>query len=175
MLEGFIPRDQIKLGRVPNGSRYRFNLLMNGEVEATTLTEPYVSLAEKKGCRLLVSAFHHGTEVASDRVDAETYGAFNRAVREAVRRINANKRAYLHYFIDYHKNDSEIAKLTIDDLREGRVYVVDPAPIPSDELQRTFDWMKSWGFLEDISDAKQLIDMDVQVRGHEKADRAAVA
>src|SRR4029077_10846256 len=37
MLEGFIPRDQIKLGRVPNGSRYRFNLLMSGVVEATTL------------------------------------------------------------------------------------------------------------------------------------------
>jgi NitT/TauT family transport system substrate-binding protein len=175
MLEGFIPRDQIKLGRVPNGSRYRFNLLMSGAVEATTLTEPYVSLAEKKGCRILVSAFHHGTEVASDRVDAETYGAFNRAVREAVRRINANKRGYLHYFIDYHKDDPEVAKLTIDDLREGRVYVVDPAPIPSDELQRTFDWMKSWGFLEDVADAKQLIDMDVQVHGHEKPDRAAVA
>ena len=84
--------------------------------------------------------------MASDRVDAETYSAFNRAVREAVRRINANKRAYLHYFIDYYKaKDPEIAKLTIDDLRESRIYVVDPAPIPADELQRTYDWMKSWG------------------------------
>ena len=27
MLEGFVPRDLIKLGRVPNGSPYRFNLL----------------------------------------------------------------------------------------------------------------------------------------------------
>jgi hypothetical protein len=61
-------------------------------------------VAEKKGCRLVISAFHHGTEVASDRVDAETYSAFNRAVCEAVRRINANKRSYLHYFIDYYKN-----------------------------------------------------------------------
>lgn len=172
MLEGFIPREQIKLGRVPNGSRYRYNLLMSGEVEATTLTEPYVSLAEKKGCRIVISAFHHGTEVASDRVDAETYGAFNRAVCEAVRRINANKRAYLHYFIDYHKADPEIAGLTIDDLREGRIYVVDPAPIPSDEMERTFEWMKSWGFLEDVCEAKQLVDMNVQVQGH---DRAAVA
>src|SRR6267378_253794 len=149
MLEGFVPRELIKLGRVPNGSRYRYNLLMNGEVEATTLTEPYVSLADKNGCRIVISASHHGTEVASDRVDAETYGAFNRAVREAVRRINANKRAYLHYFIDYYKADPEIAGLTIDDLREGRIYVVDPAPIPSDEMERTFEWMKSWGFLEE--------------------------
>jgi NitT/TauT family transport system substrate-binding protein len=170
MLEGFVPRDQIKLGRVPNGSPYRFDLLMRGEIEATTLTEPYISLAEKKGCRLVISAFHHGTEVASDRVDAETYIAFNRAVREAVRRINANKRGYLHYFIDYYRNkDPEIAKLTIDDLRESRIYLVDPAPIPAEELERTFAWMKSWGFLEDVHEPAQLVNMNVQQRGYERA------
>jgi hypothetical protein len=143
---------------------------MRGEIEATTLTEPYISLAEKKGCRLVVAAFHHGTEVASDRVDAETYSAFNRAVREAVRRINANKRAYLHYFLDYYKaKDPEIAKLTIDDLRESRIYVVDPAPIPADELERTFEWMKSWGFLENVCGATELVNMNVQKHGYEKA------
>ncbi len=103
MLEGFLPRDQIKICRAPTGSRNRFNLMMKGEIEATTLTEPYITLAEKKGCRTICSAFYFGTEVASDRIDAETYKAFNRAVREAVRRINADKRAYLHYFIDYPK------------------------------------------------------------------------
>jgi NitT/TauT family transport system substrate-binding protein len=169
MLEGFIPRDQIRLGRVPNGSRYRFDLLMNGEIAATPLTEPYVTLAEKKGCRPVIAGFYHGTEVASERVDAETYGAFNRAVREAVRRINADKRAYLHYFIDCHKADPEIAALTIDDLRESRVYVVDPAPIPADELQRTFEWMKSWGFLDDIADAQQLVNLETQLFSHGEA------
>src|SRR5260370_31855273 len=98
MLEGFLPRDQIKICRAPNGSRNRFNLMMKGEIEETTLTEPYITLAEKKGCRVVCSAFYHGTEVASDKVDAETYRAFNRAVREAVLRINANKQAYLRYF-----------------------------------------------------------------------------
>jgi NitT/TauT family transport system substrate-binding protein len=176
MLEGFVPREQIKLGRVPNGSPYRYNLLMSGQIEATTLTEPYVSLAEKTGCRLVISAFHHGTEVASDRVDAETYSAFNRAVREAVRRINANKRGYLHYFIDYYKDkDPEIAKLTIDDLRESRVFVVDPAPIPADEMERTFAWMKSWGFLEDVCEAEQLVNMNVQQQGYVKAPHEHVA
>jgi len=175
MLEGFVPRDQIKVGGVPNGSPYRFKLLMDGAIEATTLTEPYISLAEKKGCRLVISAFHHGTEVASDRVDAETYSAFNRAVREAVRRINANKRAYLHYFIDYYKEkDPEIAKLTIDDLRESRIYVVDPAPIPADELRRTYDWLRSWGFLDETQTPLDLINANVQQHGYAGAQAAAV-
>jgi NitT/TauT family transport system substrate-binding protein len=90
MLEGFLPRDLIKICRAPNGARHRLDAMLKGEVEATTLTEPYVTLAEKKGCRLICEAFYHGTEVASDKVDAETYAAFNRAVREAVRRINAS-------------------------------------------------------------------------------------
>jgi NitT/TauT family transport system substrate-binding protein len=169
MLEGFVPRDLIKLGRVPNGSPYRFKMLMDGVVDATTLTEPYISLAEKKGCRLVIAAFHHGTEVASERVDAETYSAFNRGVREAVRRINANKPAYMHYFIDYYRQkDPQIAELQVSDLRESRLLLVDPAPIPADELQRTFDWMKSWDFLENASSAADLVNAEVQQRGYQR-------
>jgi NitT/TauT family transport system substrate-binding protein len=171
MLEGFLPRDQIKLCRAPNGSRYRLEALMKGEVEATTLTEPHVTLAEKKGCRIICSAFFHGTEVASDRVDAETYAAFNRAVREAVRRINADKRAYLHYFIDYHgKSDPEVAALKVEDLRASRLVVCDPAPIPLDEMKRTYDWLKSWGMLEETASPLQLVNTDVQKYAHQAAE-----
>jgi NitT/TauT family transport system substrate-binding protein len=170
MLEGFIPRDLIKLGRVPNGSPYRFKMLMDGTIDATTLTEPYLSLAEKKGCRAVIAAFHHGTEVASERVDAETYSAFNRGVREAVRRINADKSAYMHYFIDYYKQkDPQIAELKVSDLRESRLLLVDPAPIPADELQRTYEWMKSWDFLETGPAALELVNMNVQKHGYERA------
>jgi NitT/TauT family transport system substrate-binding protein len=171
LLEGFLPRDQINVCRAPNGSRNRFNLMMKGELEATTLTEPYLTLAEKKGCRLICGAFFHGTQVASDRVDAETYGAFNRAIREAVRRINANKSAYLRYFVDYHKDkDPEIGTLKPSDIREGRIVVVDPAPIPADELQRTYDWVKSWGMLEETETPTQLVNMNVQTHAHVAAE-----
>jgi NitT/TauT family transport system substrate-binding protein len=170
MLEGFLPRDLIRVVNAPAGSRGRFNLMMKGGVDAATLTEPYISLAEKKGCRTICSAFYHGTEVASDRLDAETYGAFNRAVREAVRRINADKRGYLHYFLDYHKvRDPEIAALTIDDLRSSRIVVVDPAPIPADEMRRTYEWLKSWGMLDQTASPMQLINQEVQAGAHSVA------
>jgi len=171
MLEGFLPRELIKVCRAPNGSRYRLQSLLAGEVDAVTLTEPHITLAEKKGCRTICSAFFHGTEVASDRVDAATYAAFNRAVREAVRRINANKRAYMHYFIDYHaKTDPEIAALKVEDLRESRLVVCDPAPIPLDEMARTFDWLKSWGMLEQTASPLALVNADVQAHAHIAAE-----
>src|SRR6266849_3009251 len=126
MLEGFLPRDMIKLCQAPNGSRFRLASMLKGEVEATTLTEPHLTLAEKKGCRTICSAFFHGTEVASECVDAETYAAFARAV------------------------------------------VCDPAPIPLDEMQRTFDWLKSWGMLEATASPFDLVNLDVQAQAHSR-------
>ena len=62
------------------------------------------------------------------------------------------RRAYLHYFIDYHgKTDPEVAALKVEDLRESRLVVCDPAPIPLDEMQRTYDWLKSWDMLEETA------------------------
>jgi NitT/TauT family transport system substrate-binding protein len=168
LLSGFLPRDQINLCDVGAGAMpRRLKMTLAGEMEATALSEPYVSLAEKKGCRVIASSFHHGTEVASDRIDAETYAAFARAVREAVRRINANKAAYLHYFIDYYKDtDPEVAALTVADLNVGRVQVCNPAPIPADEMKRTYEWVKSWGMIEETSSPLELINMNVQAQAH---------
>jgi NitT/TauT family transport system substrate-binding protein len=170
LLGGFLPREMVKVVPAPSGSRNRYNAMMKGEIEAATLTEPYISLAEKNGCRIICSAFYHGTEVASDRVDADTYARFNRAVKEAVKRINADKKKYLQYFIDYHKaKDPEIGTLSLDDLRAGRIVVCDPAPIPQDELERTTEWVKSWGMLEETESPLDLVNVLIQEEAHRTA------
>jgi NitT/TauT family transport system substrate-binding protein len=167
MLEGFLTREQIVVCSVPHGSRFRLELLRKGEIAATTLTEPYVTLAEKRGFRTVCSAFYHGTQVGTDKIDADTMAAYNRAVSAAVQRIKANKRRYLQYFIDYHKSrDPEIGTLTVDDMRESRLVVCEPAPIPSDEMQRTYEWVKSWGMLDRTQSPLELVDMAVQTRAH---------
>ena len=172
LLQGFVPRPMVKLCSAPSRSYFRLQALLAGELQATTLTEPHVSLAEKLGCRIICSTFFHGTEVASDRVDAETYAAFNRAVREAVRRINANKSAYMHYFIDYHvqRGEKDVALLKISDLRESRLVVTDPAPIPAEELQRTAEWLKSWDMLEKTDAPASLVNDEVQRHAHIAAE-----
>jgi NitT/TauT family transport system substrate-binding protein len=172
LLGGFLPRDMVKLCKAAPPSYLRLQALLAGEVQAVTLTEPHISLAEKLGCRIICSAFYHGTEVASERVDAETYGAFNRAVREAVRRIGANKSAYMHYFIDYHvkRGETNVALLKVSDLRESRIVVTDPAPIPAEELQRTAEWLKSWGMLEKTETPAALVNDEVQRYGHVAAE-----
>jgi NitT/TauT family transport system substrate-binding protein len=167
LLEGFLTRNAIKLCNLPNNLAARYQAVMSGAVEATTLCEPYVSLAEKNGCRTICSAFFHGTEVAANKVDGETYAAFNRAVTKAVHRINADKRRYLRYFIDHYRtNDPQIGGLSVADLRESRLVVCDPAPIPPDELERTYQWIKSWGMLETTDSPIELVNLNVQQQAH---------
>ena len=88
-----------------------------------------------------------------------------------MRRINANKTAYLRYFIDYHKaKDAEIAALRPEDIRASRIVVCDPAPIPLDEMQRTYEWLRSWGMLETTQTPLALVNMDVQTHAHIAAE-----
>jgi NitT/TauT family transport system substrate-binding protein len=142
---------------------------MNGDVEATTLTEPYLSLAEKNGCRIVIEGMYHGTEVASEDIDVDTYAAFNRAVKKAVRLINSDKKRFMQYFIDRHKGQHPgIDTLTVDDFRLSRLQLVDPAPIPEEELQRTYDWMRSWDMIDELS-PDVLVDVHRQQAAHVQA------
>jgi hypothetical protein len=44
--------------------------------------------------------------------------------------------------------------------------VCDPAPIPIEEMQRTTEWLKSWGMLEQTESPLELVNMQVQSKAH---------
>ena len=44
--------------------------------------------------------------------------------------------------------------------------VCEPSPIPADEMQRTYEWVRSWGMLERTQSPAALVDVDVQQRAH---------
>ena len=112
---------------------------------------------------------YHGTEVATNEVDADTYARFTRGVRAAVERINADKRKYMQYFIDHYNWDPDVAALTIDDLPTGRLQVAEPGPIPPDEMERTRQWMISWDLLKPQSTSDRLVDVVRQSAAHQQA------
>ena len=58
----------------------------------------------------------------------------------------------------------------VEDLRESRIVVCDPAPIPVEEMQRTYDWLKSWGMLEETASPLQLVNTQVQSYAHNAAE-----
>jgi hypothetical protein len=107
---------------------------------------------------LLVQGFYHGTDTATSEISPEAYAAINRALSEAVRRINANKRNYLHYFIDREKG-AEVKALTLDDFNLNRIIFVEPGKlIPQEQLMRTYDWMVSWNLIDAGHEVREFVD-----------------
>jgi len=47
--------------------------------------------------------------------------------------------------------------------------VCDPAPIPQDELERTTEWVKSWGMLEETESPLDLVNVLIQEEAHRPA------
>ncbi len=92
MLEGAMPREAITTCAAVTSPAERFAGLMRGEFEATVLQEPWITVAEKAGCRLVSTTFFHGTWVADPAsAPRRTPPSCARTTR-AVRRINADKR-----------------------------------------------------------------------------------
>jgi NitT/TauT family transport system substrate-binding protein len=160
LLEGFVPRDMIKL--VSSGRpAERYRAMMSGSVDACSVREPWITVAEKHGCRLIVQGFYNGTDTATPEISAEAYAAINRALSEAVCRINANKRGYLRYFIEREKG-TEVKELTIDDFNLNRIIFVEPGkPIPEEQLLRTYQWMVSWNLIEGGHEVQDLVSNQV--------------
>ena len=52
MLEGAMPREAITTRAAATSPAERFAGLMRGDFEATVLQEPWITVAEKAGCRL---------------------------------------------------------------------------------------------------------------------------
>jgi len=145
MLEGFLRRDEIKMfhaGMVQE----RYEALMDGTVDAATLMEPWVTLAEKQGCKQIVSTFYQGLENISADLSADAVNALTRAVKKAVKLINADKRKYIHYMIE-EIPEKYGRQLSPVDFHLPRLRYVDPAPYTQEEFQRAYDWMLSWDLL----------------------------
>jgi NitT/TauT family transport system substrate-binding protein len=169
MLEGAMPREAITTCAATVNSSDRLDAVLRGEVEATVLQEPWITIAEKKGCRVVSTTFFHGTWVADRSVTAETYAAFVRGVTRAVRRINADKRRYVSYFIADFPGHPDVEKLTPDDFDLGRIQLKEPGPIPEAEARWAWEWMASWGVLEGAFDPRAQINAAMEREAHARA------
>ena len=155
MLEGFLPRAEMKV--VHAGTvRERYEALMRGTVEAATLMEPWMAMAEKNSCRKLIEGHYLGVENMPYDMDPKLSEALTRAIRKAVRLINADKKKYVHYLID--EMPPEYAKrLTPDDFYLPRLRYVDPAPYTQEEFEKAYNWMLSWDLVGPNASYEKLV------------------
>lgn len=175
MLEGAMAREAVSTIAAPVNPAVRFDRLLRGEFAATVLQEPWITIAEKAGCRVISSTFFHGTWVAGPDLSVEAYAAFLRALTGAVHRINADKRRYLGYFIEHGRQAAEAAgiadhpavrELGPEDFDLGRIQLAEPAPIPEEQARWGWEWMAGWGLLEGGFDVSTQINQRFQREAH---------
>jgi len=97
----------------------------------------------KNGFKKIIETHSLGVENISFDLEHETFQAPMRAVRKAVKHINADKKRYLHSLID-EMPAKYAAQITPDDFYLPRLRYVDPAPYTREELERAHRWMLTW-------------------------------
>jgi NitT/TauT family transport system substrate-binding protein len=154
LLEGFLPRDEIKVVHVEGANR--FLALRDGLVDAVAVMEPWITVAEKLGYRTIAEAHYVGLEIASPTLDAETFEAINRAVRKAVAVLKEDPYPYVKYLIA--DVDPSIVKLEPKDFSRSRLRYEDPAPYSQRDFDRTYNWMVDWGLIKPDDSYEHLVD-----------------
>jgi len=138
------------------GPKQRLRFLEDGKVDAAAVMEPWITVAAKKGFKIVCEAFYEGAEVATPDVDPEMYAAINRAIIKAVKKINQDIRPYLKYMI--REVPADVMKLTEDDFYLPRFRYVAPRPYTREEYEHLHDWMTSWGLLKPESGYDSIVN-----------------
>src|SRR5947209_18875950 len=99
MLEGFLKREQIKWTNAGTHEE-RVKALRNGDIAAVSLMEPWISVAEKDGLRVIMESHSTRSEAAGDELDGPTLRKMFNAEAQAAEAIRKNPAKYAHYLLD---------------------------------------------------------------------------
>jgi len=138
MMEGFLTPEHIETtnaGSMPQ----RLEALRQGKVEAVSLMEPWISVAEKQGMRILIESHSTRSEAASDDLDAATLAAMFRAQARAVKVLEKDPTPYIHYFAA-----ETGGLLEPHELRTSRLLHAAPQPYTRERFDDTYGWTAKW-------------------------------
>jgi len=135
MLEGFVKKENISTFNAGTMLE-RLEAVVKGEVAAANLSEPWISVAEKQGCRVIMESHSTRSEAAHDELDGPTLAAMFRAEGAAADMINANPSKYAHYFVA-----EAGGLLEPTELQTWRLLYAAPAPYTRERFDDTYQWM----------------------------------
>src|SRR5216110_3597031 len=96
MMEGCLTPEHVK--RVHAGSMLkRLEAVRDGRFAAASVMEPWISVAQKWGLRILIESHSTRAEAAGDELDGPTLAKMFRAQARAVKEIEKDPAPYAHY------------------------------------------------------------------------------
>jgi NitT/TauT family transport system substrate-binding protein len=138
MMEGFLAQEHIK--RVHAGSMLkRLEAVRDGKVAAASLMEPWISVAQKWGMRILIESHSTRSEAAGDDLDGKTLAAMFRAQARAVEVLEKDPTPYIHYFIA-----ETGGLLQPSEFQTWRLLHAPPQPYTRERFDDTYNWTVKW-------------------------------
>jgi NitT/TauT family transport system substrate-binding protein len=152
MLEGFLARDQIKWVNAGTHEQ-RVKALRNGEVAAASLMEPWISVAEKEGLRVIIESHSTRSEAAGDELDGPTLRKMFHAEAAAAEAIQNDPGRYAHYLIE-----EAGGLLGPGDLKLSRILNAPPEPYTRERFDHTYQWTLGWGLVAPDATYENTVD-----------------
>jgi len=138
MMEGFLAQEHIK--RTHAGSMLkRVEAVRDGRVAAASVMEPWISVAQKWGLRVLIESHSTRSEAAGDDLDGATLKKMFRAQARAVELIEKDPTPFVHYFIRETGGLLEPHELQI-----WRLLHAAPQPYTRERFDDTYNWTVRW-------------------------------
>jgi NitT/TauT family transport system substrate-binding protein len=139
MMEGFCTPEHVK--RVNAGSMLqRLEALRSGDVAAISVMEPWISVAQKQGLRILIESHSTRSEAAGDELDGPTLAKIFHAQARAVDVLDKDPTPFVHYLTDETGGILEPKELTA-----WRLLHAAPQPYTRERWEDTYNWSVKWG------------------------------
>lgn len=141
MMEGFVKRDEIKITNAGT-HKQRLDALREGKVKAVSLQEPWISVAEKMGGRVIIESRSTRSEAAGDELDGPTLAKMFRAEARAADTINKHPDKYAHYLVE-----EAGGAIDLSELKLWRILNAPPAPYTRERFNDNYQWTLGWGLV----------------------------
>ena len=139
IMEGFLAPEHIKTTHA--GSMLnRLEAVQGGNVAAASLMEPWISVAQKRGLRILIESHSTRSEAAGDDLDGPTLKKMFQAQARAVELIEKDPTPFVHYLIA-----ETGGLLQPHELQSWRLLHAAPQPYTRERFDDTYDWTVKWG------------------------------
>ena len=152
LMEGFLKPEHVKTtaaGSMPK----RIEALKQGQVAAVSLMEPWISVAQKMGLRILIESHSTRSEAASDDLDGKTLAAMFRAQARAVKELEQDPTPYLHYFIR-----ETGGLLEPHEFQSWRLLHAAPQPYTRERWEDTYNWSVKWNMTVPGATYENIVD-----------------
>jgi len=152
LMEGFLKPEHVKTtsaGSMPK----RIEALKQGKVAAVSLMEPWISVAQKMGLRILIESHSTRSEAASDDLDGKTLAAMFRAQARAVKELERDPTPYVHYFIR-----ETGGLLEPHEFQTWRLLHAAPQPYTRERWEDTYNWSVKWNMVVPGATYENIVD-----------------